>query len=126
MYPAVTATPYSYTGDGIDFFAKFDLQDLELIGYYYHAEGLGTTALFDGGYAFGLGQTRTSDGFFAQVTYKFGPVKLGVNYGRSNLDYANAADQLANPDLVNDNQKVTGGVYYSLTKNLMLLAEAAA
>ncbi|MGA7824110.1 MAG: hypothetical protein WCA14_07950, partial [Steroidobacteraceae bacterium] len=124
VYPAVTDTPYSYTGDGIDFFAKFDLQDLELIGYYYHAEGLGTTALFDGG-AFGLGQTRTSDGFFAQATYKFGPVKLGVNYGRSNLDYANAADQLANPDLVNYNQKVTGGVYYSLTKNLMLLGEVS-
>ena len=121
---APTGTPYSYTGDGVDFFAKFDLQDLELIGYYYHAEGLGTTALFDGG-AFGLGQTRTSDGFFAQATYKFGPVKLGVNYGRSNLDYANAADQLANPDLVSYNQKVTGGVYYSLTKNLMLLGEVS-
>src|SRR3984885_11061759 len=121
---APTGTPYSYTGDGVDFFAKFDLQDLELIGYYYHAEGLGTTALFDGG-AFGLGQTRTSDGFFAQATYKFGPVKLGVNYGRSNLDYANGADQLANPDLVSYNQKVTGGLYYSLTKNLTLLGEVS-
>ncbi|MFZ0009926.1 MAG: hypothetical protein WAK94_16950 [Steroidobacteraceae bacterium] len=121
---APTGTPYSYTGDGVDFFAKFDLQDLELIGYYYHADGLGTTALFDGG-AFGLGQTRTSDGFFAQATYKFGPVKLGVNYGRSNLDYANADDQLANPDLVSYNQKITGGVYYSLTKNLTLLGEVS-
>jgi predicted porin len=118
------STPYSYTGNGVDFFAKFDLQDLELIGYYYHADGLGTTALFDGG-AFGLGQTRTSDGFFFQGTYKFGPVKLGVNYGRSDLDYANAADQLANPDLVDYNQKITGGVYYSLTKNLTLLGEVS-
>jgi predicted porin len=122
VYPATTGTPYSYTGDGIDVFAKLDVQAWELIGYYYHADGLGTTALFDGG-DFGLGQTRTSDGFFFQTSYKFGPVKLGVNYGRSNLDYANAADQLANPDLVNYNQKVTGGVYYSLTKNLMLLGE---
>ncbi|MFZ1906245.1 MAG: hypothetical protein WAU56_12750 [Steroidobacteraceae bacterium] len=120
----LTATPYSYTGDGVDFFAKFDLQNLELIGYYYHGEGLGSTALFDGG-DFGFGQTRTSDGFFAQATYKFGPVKLGVNYGRSNLDYANAADQLANPDMLDYNQKVTGGVYYSLTKNLMLLGEVS-
>jgi predicted porin len=116
------ATPYSYTGSGIDVFAKLDLQNLELIGYYYHADGLGTTALFDGG-AFGLGQTRTSDGFFAQATYKFGPAKIGVNYGRSNLDYANGADQLANPDLLDYNQKITGGLYYSLTKNLTLLGE---
>jgi len=48
-----------------------------------------------------------------------------VNYGRSNLDYANGADQLANPDLVSYNQKVTGGVYYSLTKNLTLLGEVS-
>src|SRR3984885_15404615 len=44
-----TATSYSYTGSGADLFAKFDLQDLEVIGYYYHAKGLGSTALFDGG-----------------------------------------------------------------------------
>jgi predicted porin len=119
---APTGTPYSYTGDGVDFFAKFDMLDWEVIGYYYHAEGLGTTAFFNGG-DFGLGQTRTSSGFLFQTTYKFGPVKLGVNYGRSTLDYANAADQLANPDLLDYNQKVTGGVYYSLTKNLMLLGE---
>ncbi len=122
VYPATTGTPYSYTGNGIDFFAKFDMLDWEVIGYYYHADGLGTTALFLGG-DFGLGQTRTSDGFLFQTTYKFGPVKVGVNYGRSSIDYANAADQLANPDLLDYNQKVTGGVYYSLTKNLMLLAE---
>jgi predicted porin len=121
---APTGTPYSYTGNGIDVFAKLDIQDWEVIGYYYHADGLGTTALFDGG-DFGLGQTRTSDGFFVQTTYKFGPVKLGVNYGRSSLDYANATDQLANPDLVDYNQKFTVGVYYSLTKNLMLLAEGS-
>jgi predicted porin len=118
------ATPYSYTGTGIDFFVKFDMQDWEVIGYYYHADGLGTTALFLGG-DFGLGQTRTSDGYLFQTTYKFGPVKLGVNYGRSTLDYANAADQLANPDMLDYNQKVTGGVYYSLTKNLMLLGEVS-
>jgi predicted porin len=122
VYPAITGTPYSYTGNGIDFFAKFDMLDWEVIGYYYHGDGLGSTALFDGG-DYALGQTRTSDGFFFQTTYKFGPVKLGVNYGRSTLDYANSADQLANPDMLDYNQKVTGGVYYSLTKNLMLLAE---
>jgi predicted porin len=118
------ASSYSYNGTGEDLFAKFDLQDLEVIGYYYHATGLGTTALFDGG-AFGLGETRTSSGYLGQVTYKFGPVKLGYNHGDSILDYANAADQIANPNLVSSNRKDTIGVYYSLTKNLMLLAEGS-
>src|SRR3984885_6550344 len=88
----LTAGPatYSYTGTGEDIFAKLDIQDWELIGYYYHATGLGSTALFDGG-AFvnaGFADTRKSSGYLAQTTYKFGPVKVGFNYGRSNLDYA--------------------------------------
>jgi len=124
---ATTTTPassYSYTGNGVDVFAKLDVQDFELIGYYYHATGLGTTALFNLG-AFGQGQTRGSDGYFGQATYKFGPVKLGVNYGESKLDFANGADQLANPTLLANNRKTTVGAYYSLTKNLTLLAEGS-
>jgi len=117
-------TPYSYTGNGVDVFGKLDIQGLEVVGYYYHGTGLGTTALFLLG-AFGDGNTRTSDGYFGQVTYKFGDLKLGVNYGRSNLKYANSADQTANPNLLNYNQKVTGGIYYSLTKNLTLLLEGS-
>ena len=35
-------------------------------------------------------------------TYKIGAVKLGVNYGESNLDFADAADQAANPTLVRE------------------------
>jgi len=133
VFPATTtggtATPYSYTGNGVDVFAKLDLAGFEAVAYYYHGTGLGTTALFDGG-AFtngttSLGATRTSDGYFGQLTYKFGDVKLGVNYGRSNLKYANSEDQTANPNLLNYNQKVTGGLYYSLTKNLTLLLEGS-
>jgi predicted porin len=120
----LTPTPYSYTGNGVDIFAKFDIEGFEVFGYYYHADGLGTTALFNGG-AFGLGQTRTSDGYLAQATYKFGPVKFGVNYGESKLDWANGADETANPNLLQSNKKGTIGVYYSLTKNLTLLAEGS-
>jgi predicted porin len=111
--------PYSYTGTGYDVFAKLDVQDLEVFGYYYHGSGLGTTGLFvlsDDG----LGHKRDSDGYMAQITYKFGPVKLGVNYGDSRLDQADG--ELA-PLLVRSNRKATGGVYYSLTKNLTLLGE---
>jgi predicted porin len=119
-----TATPYNYTGNGVDVFVKLDVQNLEVFGYYYHATGLGTTALFNLG-AFGLGQTRGSDGYLAQATYKFGALKVGVNYGESRLDFANSADQAANPDLVRSNSKGTLGLYYSLTENLTLLAEGS-
>jgi len=115
-------TAYKYRGNGVDLFAKVNVQDLEAFAYYYHATGLGTTALFFGG-AFGLGDTRDSDGFLVQATYKIGDVKLGANYGESKLDFANAADQLANPSLLSKNKKGTVGVYYSLTKNLTLLGE---
>jgi predicted porin len=117
-------TPYNYTGDGVDVFAKLDVQNLEVFAYYYHATGLGTTALFNLG-AFGLGQTRGSNGGLAQATYKFGALKVGVNYGESKLDFANSADQAANPNLVENNRKGTLGLYYSLTDNLTLLAEGS-
>jgi len=119
---AFTPPNYSYTGNGVDVFAKLDVADFEAVAYYYHATGLGTTALFLYG-AYADGQTRTSYGYLGQLTYKFGALKLGVNYGESKLDYANSADQAANPALVSSNKKATGGLYYSLTKNLTLLAE---
>jgi predicted porin len=121
---------YDYTGSGADLFIKLDVADLEAFVYGYYAKGLGTTALFDGGAynggpAFGGdGQTRKSDGGMAQVTYKLGPVKLGVNYGISKLDFADGGfDEVANPFLVSKNEKGTVGAYYSLTKNLTLLLE---
>ena len=114
-----TAGPQSYTGSGVDVFVKLNVSDLEAFGYYYHGNGLGTTAFFLDSVA-ADGSTRTSYGYLAQVTYKFGPVKLGANYGVSKLDTANAADD---PFLLSKNEKETVGAYWSLTKNLMLLAE---
>jgi predicted porin len=120
---------YDYTGSGVDAFVKLDVADLEAFIYGYYAKGLGTTALFDGGaYDGGVGfggdgQTRKSDGGMAQVTYKLGAVKLGVNYGISKLDFASNFDEVANPFLVSKNEKGTIGAYYSLTKNLTLLLE---
>jgi predicted porin len=112
-------TAYSYNGTGFDVFAKINVEDFEAFAYYYHGSGLGTTGLFIRS-ADALGNTRDSDGFLVQATYKVGQVKFGVNYGESKLDLANAADS---PALVSKNRKVTGGVYDSLTKNLTLLAE---
>ena len=124
VIPAGFPTTYDYNGNGVDVFAKLDIANLEVFGYYYHATGLGTTALFNLG-AFGFGDTRDSDGYLAQITYKFDALKVGLQYGESKLDYANSADQTANPNLVRNNRKGTLGLYYSLTDNLTLLAEGS-
>jgi len=104
---------------GFDVGGKVTFGSFEALAWYYQGEGLGTTALFllasDG-----LGGERDSDGFLAQVTYKFDELKLGVNYGESNLDLA-PGELVSN--LVATNRKFTVGAYYSLTENLTLLAE---
>jgi len=104
---------------GFDVGGKLTFGSAEFLAWYYQGDGLGTTALFllasDG-----LGHERDSDGFLAQFTYKFNDLKLGVNYGESNLDLAPGE---AVSDLVATNKKFTVGAYYSLTKNLTLLAE---
>jgi len=91
----------------------------EFMLWYYVGEGMGTTALYFFGDD-GAGAERDSDGFLAQVTWKLGDTKLGVNYGRSDLDLAPGEAPSA---LVRRNEKVTFGAYHSLTQNLTLLAE---
>jgi len=111
-----------YQSEGGDVFGKVDIGNLELVASGYYGKGLGTTALFvlsDDG----LGNSRKSDGFLVQATYRMDQLKVGVNYGSSRLSYANDADRIANPFLVSSNNKVTGGAYYDLTKNLMILGE---
>jgi predicted porin len=104
---------------GFDIGGKFTFGQAEIMGWYYQGEGMGTTGL----YLFsddGAGNERDSDGFLAQITYKLGGTKLGVNYGESNLDLAPGEPASA---LVSTNKKYTVGVYHSLTENLTLLAE---
>ena len=119
---APVLTEYNSTGG--DIFAKFNVAGFEVDASYYYGKGMGTT-----GYYFlssdGLGHARKSDGYLIQGTYTFGAVKVGVNYGVSKLDFANAADAAAVPNLLDKNSKVTGGVYYSLTKNLTILGEVS-
>ena len=115
---------YQYTSAGGDIFAKFDFYGFEVDASYYQGKGLGTTGLFvlsDDGF----GNPRKSEGYLLQATYKIADLKLGVNYGVSKLEYANYEDSLAIPDLLDSNNKVTAGAYYSLTKNLTLLAEVS-
>jgi len=104
---------------GFDVGGKLTFGQAEFLAWYYQGEGMGTTALFLLG-SDGLGNERDSDGFLAQATYKFGDLKLGVNYGESNLDLADGELPSA---LVETNKKFTVGAYYSLTENLTLLGE---
>src|SRR5438874_9100220 len=121
----VGATTFDYDGTGIDVFVKWTWTALEAFGYYYHGDGLGTTGLFVNS-SVGVGNKRSSSGYMAQATYKFGDLKLGANYGVSKLDCAGGTDGGCNGTLlVEKNRKVTVGGYYSLTKNLTLLAEVS-
>jgi len=111
-----------YTGWGWDAGAKVTVGPLTLVGTYYDASGLGTTALnlFD---TDGLGNKRDSHGFYLQGLASFGKFSIGGSYGESNLDYANAADALANPALVDRNSSWVGQVRYGLTSWVTLLSE---
>lgn len=104
---------------GFDIGGKVTVGAAEFLAWYYQGKGIGTTALFfrsdDQN-----GHERDSDGFLAQVTYKLGDLKLGLNYGVSNLDLASGE---VVSTLVESNKKVTAGAYYSLTPNLTLLGE---
>ena len=115
----IGATDYSYNAFGIDAFAKLDIAAFEGIAYYYHGSGLGTTGYFLNSND-AAGEKRSSNGYLVQATYKLGKLKLGVNYGDSMLGLAHGEAASA---LVQSNRKVTGGAYYSLTKNLTLLGE---
>jgi hypothetical protein len=112
----------SYTGKGIDFGAKLNSGPVTVVGYYYTASGLGTTALnlFDSD---GLGNARDSQGFYAQATATFGKFTLGGSYGESRLSYANALDASANPTLVKVNSSWVGQVRYGLTSWVTLIGE---
>jgi predicted porin len=112
-------TGFNYTGHAFDIGGKYKIDGFEFMAWYYNGKGVGTTGLFVLS-ADAAGNTRDSDGFLAQVTYKLNNTKFGFNYGQSKLDLASGE---VNPTLVSKNDKFTVGVYQSLTTNLMLLAE---
>ena len=101
---------------GIDLFGKVDIGKVGLAGYVYEAEGM--TSLAIGGLVLpGFSATGTPEetsGYMAQATYKATPkLKLGVNFGHSEQDVVTKVE----------NDKVTLGAYYNLTKSMTLMAE---
>jgi predicted porin len=123
---AIPAAPCAgaATGDveyhswAFDVGGKYDYGPLEVLGWYYRGTGVGTTGLFilanDT-----AGNPRGSEGYLAQVTYKLGNLKLGVNYGTSDLDRTS----LDPGTLLHKNDKYTFGAYENVTDNLLLVGE---
>ncbi len=113
----------SFTGTGFDAGVKLDVAGFEGVLYGYSGKGIGTTGLFVLPTS-ALGQKRDSDGGYAQLSYKFGKLKLGVSYGESRLKLASDEKAFASTsDLLKRNSSGVGGVYYSLTKNVTLVGE---
>ncbi len=106
---------------GFDVGATVTMNDFQLVGYFYSGEGIGTTGfLLDA--IDPSGNTRDSDGFYVQGTYKLpgSGTKLGVSFGESNLDLATGE---AVSNLVQTNESFVVGLYHPLTSSLNLVLE---
>ncbi len=116
-----SSTFASQDATGFDVGGKVAFNDFELVGYFYSGEGIGTLSfLWDA--VDGSGNTRDSDGFYVQGTYKFpgAGTKVGISFGESNLDLATGE---AVSDLVETNESFVIGVYHPLTPSLNLVLE---
>ena len=121
MINTATLTNYEHTATVADIGATANFGNVGLTGYYYTGEGVGTTAMFIQAVEPLTGAKRDSDGGYIQATYILPTkTKIGLNYGKSNLDLA-AGEVGAN--IVAHNKRMTVGAYHPLTKHLNLVAE---
>lgn len=123
----------SQDATGFDVGGKVAFSDLEVVGYFYSGDGIGTLGfLWDAMDAGGF--TRDSDGFYVQGTYKFpgSGTKVGVSFGESNLDLGPgdlATGGICDPvsaascSLVQTNESFVIGVYHPITSSLNLVLE---
>jgi predicted porin len=115
------ATTYESTSTAADIGANVNFGGFGLTGYYYTGDGVGTTALFVQSHDT-AGRKRDSDGGYMQATYILPTkTKIGLAYGKSNLDLTSAEAQ--NSIVVAHNKRMTVGAYHPLTKHLNLVAE---
>jgi len=114
--------------------ASVNFAGFNVVGYYYHGSGVGTTSIFADGFAAGTGNSRDSDGGYIQGKYKLPTgTTLAASWGESNLDRASgetlvAANNtgvgaLTTGNVVKSNEMWTIGAYHALTSNLNLVAE---
>ncbi|CAM8467726.1 porin [Candidatus Methylopumilus universalis] len=99
--------------------ANVNVAGFGLTGYYYDGRGIGQTHQLLDGFAID-GKRRDSNGGYVQGTYVLPTkTKLGVAWGESNLDRANASDTIGDTK----DELWTVGAYHPLTKHLNLVAE---
>jgi len=116
----VSTNTREYSATAADIGANINAGNVGLTGYYYVGEGAGTTTFLSNGYDRTAGK-RDSDGGYLQATYILPTkTKLGVAFGRSNLDRASGE---ATSLLVDKNERTTVGLYHPLTKHLNLVGE---
>ncbi len=117
---ATSAQLKEFTASVADIGVNLNAGNAGLTAYYYTGEGVGTTLLLGNGYDSTKGK-RDSDGGYVQATYVLPTkTKAGVAFGRSNLDLASGESASA---LVDQNERITVGLYHPLTKHLNLVAE---
>jgi len=117
---STTTASKEYSATAADIGVNVNAGNAGLTGYYYTGEGVGTTLFLGNGYHATLGK-RDSDGGYLQATYVLPTkTKLGVAFGRSNLDKANGEGNTA---MVDSNERTTVGLYHPLTKHLNLVGE---
>jgi len=117
------ATGVNYDITVVDFGANLNFGNVGLTAYYYTGEGAGNGVLGYNG-ASATGAERDADGGYVQATYVIPTgTKLGIAYGVTSIDHADAADAAAAPALVEDQKRWTVGAYHPLTKHLNLVAE---
>ena len=103
--------------------ANLNVAGLGLTGYYYSGQGIGLTAMLRDGYDVSR-RARDSDGGYVQATYVLPTkTKVGVSWGRSNLDRNSTGDVAANSTFVKEQEMTTLGLYHPLTKHLNVVAE---
>jgi len=117
----VQGATFESTSTAADIGANANFGGFGLTGYYYTGDGVGTTALFVQSHDT-AGRKRDSDGGYVQATYVLPTkTKVGIAYGKSNLDLTSQETQ--NSIVVSHNKRMTVGAYHPLTKSLNLVAE---
>jgi predicted porin len=102
-----------------DLGANVNFANFGLTAYAYTGEGIGQTHQLLDGFAWD-GTRRESKGGYVQGTYTLPTkTKLGLAWGESHLDRANAADVIGDTT----DSLFTVGLYHPLTKHLNIVAE---
>jgi len=118
-----TCATVPHAASGYELGAKAGVAGFEGVLYAFKGKGLGLSTIgaqfLGGGDA--AGNKTDSQGFLAQVTYKIGDTKLGVNYGKNTDEGGATAGVFGAPK--NDRKAVTFGAYHSLNKYITLVGE---